>query len=481
MKRLCACSLALALLALLALLAPAMPSARAAEAADVVYIIPIHDTIESALLYVIRRGVAEAEAAGAKAIIFVMDTPGGTLDAASAIVRTLQAVQVPTYALVEKDAFSAGAIIALATDHIYMTPGSVIGDAMPIMMSPMGGGPQEMPEDLQEKMVSAVAALIRSAAQESGHDPKLAEKMVRREIEYRIGDEVISPTNQLLTLTNAEAERKVGADQRPLLSEGTVKDINELIDRIGLSQAQRRELQVTWAERVARFLKSPVVSMILLAAGLLGIYIEVKTPGFGLPGGLGAVCLGLFFWGHHIAGLAGTEEILLFMVGFILVVLEVFVFPGLGVLGIGGACLMLWAILAAMVQRLPGGPILPALPELHMPLVQVSGAVIIATLCALALGKVLPKTSVYGWLVLNRSTSRVSGFAAADTDDSLIGQVAIAITPLRPAGAAQLGDRRVDVVTRGEFIDTGRKVRIIDTHGSRVVVEAAQAAEEKTT
>lgn len=453
--------------------APGSASASAPPTADVVYVIPIRETIESALLYVVRRGVAEAESANAKAIVFVMDTPGGTLDAAGGIVHVLQSVKIPTYTLVQKDAFSAGAIIALATDHIYMTPGSVIGDAMPIMMSPLGGGPQAMPEDLQEKMVSAVSALIRSAAQESGHDPRLAEKMVRREIEYRIGDEVISPTNQLLTLTNIEAERKVGDDQHALLSEGTVKDLDEMLSRIGLAHAERRELEVTWAEQVARFLKSPLVSMLLLAGGMLGIYIEIKTPGFGLPGILGAFCLGLFFWGHHIAGLAGTEELLLFLVGLTLIIMEIFVFPGFGVLGVCGGILVIASILAAMVQRMPGGPFVPSLPELHAPLMQLSGAVILAAVSALALGRFLPKTPLYGWLVLHQANVRSAGYAAAATEDALLGQVATTVSQLRPAGTVQLGDRRIDVVTRGDFVDKGKPVRIIDVQGSRVVVEAA--------
>ncbi len=188
-----------------------------------VYVIPVHGMIEPALLYVMRRGVAEAEINGAAAIVLSMDTLGGRLDAATDIVRLMQRVRVPTYTFVEKNAISAGAIIALSTDKIFMAPGSVIGDAMPIMMSPTGGA-QEMPEAIEEKTVSAVAALIRAAAQESGHDPQLAEAMVRRELEYKIADEVISPAGQLLTLTNVEAEREVGPPEarRKLLSQGTL-------------------------------------------------------------------------------------------------------------------------------------------------------------------------------------------------------------------------------------------------------------------
>ena len=276
-----------------AILLPAPGWSNGATASsEVVYMIPIRGMIEPALLYVIRRGVQEAEDVNAKAIIFVMDTPGGTLQAASDIVRTIQKIKVPTYTFVEKDAFSAGAIIAMATQHIYMAPGTVIGDAMPIMMTPWGGA-QEMPEDIKEKTVSAVAALIRSAAEEGGHNKELAEKMVRREIELKIDEEVISPAGQLLTLTNVEAERKVGEPKRSILSEGTVKDVNTLLKTVGLENASVKELKVTAIERIARFIAA--LAPLFLIAGLLGLYIEFKMQGTMIPGAIGVLCLAIFF------------------------------------------------------------------------------------------------------------------------------------------------------------------------------------------
>ncbi len=463
-----------ALLGWLALLMMA-PLSRATEvAADAaspktVYVIPVRGQIESALLYVMRRGVAEADREKADAIIFVMDTPGGTLDAAGQIVRLLQGIKVPTYTFVENHAFSAGAIIALATDHIYMSPGSVIGDAMPIMMSQTGGGPQEMPEALQEKMVSGVAALIRSAAQESGHDPKLAEKMVRREIEYRIGDDLISPTNQLLTLTNVEAEREYGPEKKKLLSEGTVKDVDDLLEVIGMPGAHKVELTVTAAESVARFISA--IAPLLFAAGLLGIYIEIKTPGFGLPGLLGGICLALFFWGHHIAGLAGMDEILIFLVGLILVLVEVFVFPTVGILGVLGLALMLVGLLLSMVQKLPSAPWDASWPDFEMPMVKLSLGIILMAIFLLLFGRFLPKSRAFHRLVLATAADRTEGYASAPTASSLLGKVGAATSFLRPSGTATFDDLPVDVITRGAFIKAGTTVRVVEVQGSRVVVE----------
>lgn len=450
-------------------LMPARGDEAGATPGGPVYVIPVKGMIEPALLYVIRRGVQEAERHQAAAIILAMDTLGGRLDAATDIVRLMQRVRTPTYTFVEKNAISAGAIIALSTDHIYMAPGSVIGDAMPIMMSPTGGA-QEMPEAIEEKTVSAVAALIRAAAQESGHDPQLAEAMVRREIEYKIDKEVISPAGQLLTLTNVEAEREVGEEgkRRRLLSQGTVADIPALLAVIGLQDRSIREMEVTSAERLARLIAA--AAPLLLMAGLLGLYLEFKTPGFGLPGLLGLTALALFFWGHHIAGLAGLEEMAIFIVGVILIALEVFVIPGFGVPGILGITLVLYSLLSAMAERLPGGSWAPALPDLQIPALKLSSGIVLAAIGATLLGRYLPHSRIGRWLVLEKATATQAGFTGAATDPTLLGQRGLAVTALRPAGVAQVGDRRIDVVTAGEFLDAGAAVRVIEVRGNRIVV-----------
>ncbi len=448
------------------------PNEPAPTPHDVVYVIPIRGMIEPALLYVIRRGVNEAVGENAKAVIFVMDTPGGTVDAAGEIIRIIHALQIPTYTFVENHAFSAGAIIALATRHIYMAPGSVIGDAMPIMVSPVGGV-QEMSEDLKEKSVSGVAALIRSAAEGGGHDKELAEKMVRRELELKIDGKVISPVGQLLTLTNVEAERKFGKDKKPLLSEGTVKDVHDLLKAIGLSHVQVKELHVTAVEQIARVIAA--LAPLFLIAGLLGIYIEIKTPGFGLPGILGIISLAIFFWGHHIAGLAGMEDILIFFIGLALLIIEVLFFPGMGLLGFLGALLMLVGLLSAMVQHYPGSPWYPSWPQLEFPLMKLSVSLVGASIIALVIARFLPGTSVFHRLVLENATSKKTGYAASDDNTGLIGQEGKAVTPIRPAGAALFGNRKRDVITRGEYLENGTVIRIVETHGNRIIVEASNS------
>lgn len=464
----------------LAVSAGAAPeSDRPASAPEApVYVIPIRGQIEGALLYVIRRGLAEAEQQHAAAVVFVMDTPGGTLAAASDIVRSIQAARLPVYTFVEKDAFSAGAIIALATKAIYMAPGSVIGDALPIMMTPFGGV-QEMPEGVEEKAVSAVAALVRSAAQAAGHDPELAEKMVRRETEFKIGDEVISPAGRLLTLTAEEAARP-GKEGKPLLSAGTVKDVPAVLADLGLARQPIVEMQITSTEKIARLIAA--AAPILMIIGFLGIYIEIKTPGFGLPGILGAACLALFFWGHHIAGLAGLEDLVILVIGIALILVEIFLIPGFGFTGIFGIALVLVALVGAMVRIIPGGGVwLPSWTELQMPIFKTGLALVGTGAGALLLGRFLPQSRLFGRLTLSTATAAAEGYTSAPDSSALVGRTGTAVTPLHPAGAARFDGDRLDVVTSGEFLDAGTPVRIIEAHGSRIVVQTENQQTEQRT
>ena len=462
-----------AIFPLLAALVFAPPSLRAespAPAPDApVYVVPIRGQIEGALLYVLRRGVAEAERQNAAAIVLVMDTPGGTLDAAGDIVRSIQNAHPPVYTFVEKNAFSAGAIIALATKGIYMAPGSVIGDALPIMMTPFGGV-QEMSAGLEEKAVSAVAALVRSAAQNAGHDPELAEKMVRRELEFKIGDDVISPAGHLLTLTAEEAARP-GKGGKPLLSAGTAADLPAVLDQLALAGRTVVEMEITSTEKIARLIAG--AAPILMVIGFLGIYIEIKTPGFGLPGILGAACLALFFWGHHIAGLAGLEDLLLFALGIALILVEIFLIPGFGFAGIFGIALVLVSLVGAMVRIVPGGGFgWPSWTDLQLPIFKTGVALVGAGAGALLLGRFLPRSRLFGRLALGAATAAADGYTAAPDSTALVGKAGVALTALHPAGSARFEGERLDVVTAGEYLDAGTPVRIVEAHGNRIVVAA---------
>ena len=438
--------------------------AQETNSTPLVYIIPVKKMIEPALLYVVRRGVDEAIRNNAQAIIFEMDTPGGVVNAAQGIIAVITKTDIPTYTFIEKDAYSAGAIIALATKHIYMAPGSVIGAATPMMMSPMGGV-QEMPDEVQEKMTSAVAAMVRAAAEQGGHDPQLAEAMVRADIEYSVNGKVISEKGRLLTLTNEEASQLVGDQQTPLLSKGTVENIDILLERIGLANAEKRVLQVTAAERLARLIAG--IAPILMIIGLGGLWLELKTPGFGIFGIAGIACLLLFFFGHHIAGLAGLEDVLLFAAGVVLLAIEIFVTPGFGVMGFSGLLLIFISFISAMSERMPGKwrPISFEPETFSVPFLKVTLAFLGSIVLVAVAGKFMPKTRIFHSLILDSVSPDL------ETNEELLGMEGVAHSDLRPGGTAYFGDRKLDVVTYGDYIPHQSPVRIVEVHGNRIVVE----------
>jgi len=462
--------LSLSLIAWAAVICPLTINAAPEGGAErVVYLLPIKGEINQTLVYIIRRGLHEAQEKHAAAIVFEMDTPGGRVDVVEEILNLLKGVTVPTYTLVSPNAISAGSIIAMATDHIYMTPASKIGDARPVMLG-MLGTPGDMPAGIEEKSVSYVAALIRAAAQEKGHDPKLAESMVRREVGFKIGDEVIVPTGQIATLTNQEAEKRFGANSKPLLSEGTVKDRAAFLATIGLSHARVIEFSVSEAEKLARIIES--VSILLLAGGLLGLYIEFKTPGFGLPGVTGIVLLIIWFWGHHIAGLAGMEEIILFVIGLVLIALEVFIIPGFGVVGAGGILCVVAGLILSMTAHYPGTGWLPSFASITKPIANLSATLLLTLGGIIALMRILPSTRLFHTLVLE-SPLNISAGNLPPNPETLVGKVGITSTQLNPYGVAMFGDMRLEVTLENAFLDAGRHVRITSFRGNRIIVEPA--------
>jgi membrane-bound serine protease (ClpP class) len=292
---------------------------------------------------------------------------------------------------------------------------------------------------------------------------------------------VISPPGRLLTLTDAEAARRFGEDNRPLLSSGTVADLDALLLELGLAGAERRELRVTAAERLARYVAG--LAPLFLMAGLLGLYIEIRSPGFGLPGILGLVALAIFFWGHHIAGLAGQEDIVLFLVGVALLTVELVFLPDFGVVGLIGLVCMVAGLLFSMTHRLPGDPWMPGWDDLQAPLMNLAVALVGTVAAGFAAGRFLPSTPLFRRLVLEQATRRNEGFAASADQPSLVGLTGRALAPLRPSGPARFGERRLDVITDGAFLEAGAPVRITEVHGSRVVVApaSAEAPEGETT
>jgi membrane-bound serine protease (ClpP class) len=428
----------------LALLATSWLEAQAQ--APVVYRIPVSGVVENGLAPYVARSIKEAETSGAAAAFLDIDTPGGRIDAAERIADAVRAARIPVYGFVNPRAYSAGALIAISTNGIYMRPGAVIGAATPVD----GQGTRA-----SEKMVSAMRAEFRSMAEQRGLDPKLAEAMVDENVEIP----GVVKKGQLLTLSTNEAVRLKFAKAQ-------VADEAALLQAIGLPGARIITTEPNWAEGIVRFLTNPLVAPLLLSLGILGLVLEIKTGAFGLGGILSLTSLGLFFGSSFILGLAGWEEILLLGLGAIALAVEVFVLPGFGVAGVVGTL----AIVASMVLAMMGAR--PSTGDLAQALAVLGASLFITMAVIYAWLRHLPNSGRFSGLLLRGSVHKSQGFVSAPNRGDLIGLDGVAVTDLRPSGTARVGQERIDVVTEGEYVPQGSRVQVVQSDGYRHVVRA---------
>jgi len=427
-----------ALLVLLA--APA-----AATAQDIVYRVPLTGTVEHGLAPFIERSLDEARAAGARFVVIDMDTPGGRVDAAERITDAIGDAGLPVYTYVNRRAFSAGALIALSTDGIYMRPASVIGAATPV-----DGSGTKAPE----KIVSAMRSEMRALAEAHGLDPEIAAAMVDEDIQIP----GVVEAGKLLTLTTEEAVDVGYATE--------VDDLDGLLTLMDVPNAQVVTTQTNWAEGVVRFFSNPVVAPFLLTLGFLGLIVEIKTPSFGLAGTAGLLSLALFFGSHLIVGLAGLEDLIVFGVGLVLVGVEVFLIPGFGFFGIVGAL----GIIAGLYLSLMGS--LPTTADFTRAGLVLSTTVLLMAVTAWVMIRTLPGSSrlAKSGIFLLQRTDRAIGYESARPRRDLVGVTGKAITDLRPSGTGLFGEERIDVVSEAEWITEGTPIRIVSAEGYRHVV-----------
>jgi membrane-bound serine protease (ClpP class) len=287
------------------------------------------------------------------------------------------------------------------------------------------------------------------------------------EKELQVGDVVIDSKDTLLSLNGREAAKLY--DGKPLLATGLAESIDELLKSEKLTGAIT-PITATGFERIAFWIT--MIAPLLLMGGIIGAYIEMKTPGFGIPGIASLVCFGLFFGGHLVAGLAGWESVVLFVIGIVLIMFELFAAPGTFLPGIAGVVLVLGSVLWAMVDRWPSETGLPSADSLQQPLFNLLVASGGAAVCAAVLMKFLPKTAVYRRMVLGAASPSGPAITVPIVNLEVHpGDLGVAVTTLRPSGKATFGDDAHDVVTGGDYIEAGTKVRVISVDGMRVVVE----------
>jgi membrane-bound serine protease (ClpP class) len=414
-----------------------------------VYRVHVTGVIELGLAPYISRSIAEARAAGARMVVLEIETPGGRVDAAEQIVDAIKEAGIPVYAYINRRAFSAGALIALATDEIYMREGAVIGAATPVT----GDG-----ERAPEKIVSAMRSEMRALAEARGLDPQIAAAMVDEDIEIP----GVVEAGKLLTLTTEEAVR-IGYAQ-------FIEDWDALVASLGAADAPVVATRVNWAERIVRFTTHPLVAPMLLSLGFLGLLFEIKTPTFGIAGLVGASSLALFFGSHYLVGLAGMEEVLLLIGGLALLAVELFLIPGFGIAGAIG----LIAVLASLyMTMLPG---LPTANDMAQTAGLVSLSMIVVLVVAWALVRRMPYSPrfIASGIVLGEGVPAAAGEIPAAGRRELIGASGVALTDLRPSGSVRIGEDHFDVVADSSWIPAGSAVRVVRAEGSWLVVRTAE-------
>ncbi len=458
-----------------------------------VVVIPLSGLIDRGLEDSVIRRIDEADALNPALLVFEIDTFGGLAGPAIEITDLLGAVEEPkSVAFVPRKAISAGAMIAMGAREIVLTPNSSIGDCAPVLPTPEGS------KILGEKEQSPVRSMFRKYAQRNGYPIPIVEAMVTPELEvvqvrykdgtvkYMLGSEyedlaeaekekvegkrIVVREGEILTLTAREAE-EYG------IARFVVGDIRELLEKYDLAGAEVVTLDVNWSEAMVRWLNQPLVASILLLAGLLGLYMEFKLPGFGLPGGVAIVCFAILFFSKYLTGLAVYWEILIFLLGLILLGIEIFVIPGFGITGFAGIVLMLTGLLLAYVPS----NITPA--PIDIDFIVRTGAWFVTTLIAAfglgaILAKVLPHTPVVGRFFLGapqpQSVPHAAGAGQTEGREDLVGKVGKSITMLRPAGRAVIGAQYYDVTTEGDLVAKDEVIEVVTVRGNNIIVRKAK-------
>lgn len=445
-----------------------------------VVIIPVgeEDLIARARFEFMSRTLERCTNEGAEAVIFDLDTPGGLLwDTVDLMMNDLQKLKPRSFAFVNKRALSAGAMIAVATDGIYMAPTSTAGAATPIY-----GNAQEMGDAERAKMNSATMGMARAVAKRKGHDPRVIEAMIDMSRELKVGDLVLDTKDSILTLDAQEATMKL--DGKPVFAKGIVDSLDDIKKAEGLKGATVTA-EPTMFEAIAIWVTKYAAILILI--GVAGGYLEMQTPGFGIPGFVSIAAFSLFFFGHYVAGsLVGQETAVvaaLFVIGVFLLILELAIFPGLLVPGILGFILIMVALVYTMSgwevplpAPLPGdGKEIPQevgfdLQVYALGLRNFAIGILGASVVILAVFRFLPETGPFKKLVL---TSALDGGAAlmTPTVPLSVGDEGHACSALRPYGTVQFGERRLEAMVEGGYLSNGTPVRIREIQGPKIIVE----------
>lgn len=425
-----------------------VPKASAASeaAGPTVAVIPLEDTVDTVMRTFLTRAFVEAEKMDAELVIIEMNTPGGRLNSALEIGELISDSPIDTLVYVKGMAASAGSFLALNADQIAMSPSSVMGAAAIV------DGNHELVQD--PKLNATWISKMEGAANKNDRNPLIAKAMadVNSELELP-GLDRTKKSGEVLSLNTKDA-LKAGYAEFEAVS------LDDLLKQLSLSNADVQRIEKRGSEQLATFLTNPIVTTVLLIIGIAGIAIELIVPGFGIPGIIGAISFFLYFFGAYIAGLAGIEAVVMFALGLGLLILELFI-PSFGILGILGSVSLLAGVVSAAYDT-------------SNAFVSLGIAVLVAGAVVIVVARIFKSKGIWNKFILRDQLTTSSGYVSHANEVSLLGQVGKAITTLRPAGVAQFGDRKVDVVTDGTFVEADKMVKVIQVEGVRIVVRECQ-------
>ena len=395
----------------------------------------------------------------AEVVVFDMNTFGGRVDAATQIKDAILGVDIKTVAFVNRRAISAGALITLSCEQVYMAGGGLIGAATAVDMSGKKGS---------EKVISFMREEMASTAEKRGRSKDIARGMVDEELAFTHlvinGDSVLvddiegQKEGKLISLTTDQAIKYGIAD-------GSAETIDALLDSLGYSTAEIIETSENWSEKIVRFLTDPVVASLLTTFGFLGILFELQSPGWGIPGFVGLACLILSLSVSYIAELATMSDMLFVFAGLGMILVEMLVIPGFGIVGLGGIGFMLYGLYLLLLPDVPVGE---EIMEQAMDgfIIGLIGAAIGLVL----LIRLMMKTKFWDQLTSPDIQKKEDGYSNTQGWETLDGLTGVADTDLHPSGWVKIGEQRVFVVSEGGFIDQGKEITVLSVDGNRVLV-----------
>ena len=450
----------------------AAPAAKSADpvARRQVVVIPIREQIATPILYILRRGLKEAIEQKADLVVLDMKTPGGALDVTFEIMEALDKFPGQTITYVNTEAISAGAFISAITDEIYFTPDGIIGAAAAVLAT---GG--EIDKSMKMKIVSYLKARVRAISEGKGYRGQVISAMIDEDYELKIGDTIIKAKGELLSLTASEASKTYGDPAQPLLAAGIAKNMTELLTaKFGADGFTVKSLEVTWSEQLAVWLNA--VSPILLGLGLLALFIEFKTPGFGIFGISGIILLGVVFLGNFVAGFSGHEPMLVFALGVLFVAIEIFFLPGTVFMALLGIMLMLGSLLWSMADIWPNEPLEFSGDLLLVPAQNLLLGLAFAVALFVIVARFLPKGWIWNRLAVSGAVQG-SGVAPGVVQElqSLVGREGVAATSLFPSGQVEIDGRRLEARLEVGFAEAGSRVRVVRHTEFNLTVEVIKS------